>query len=75
MVDTVDILVDRQFNDIQRQDAQLELLSTSTDSGSAISVMPGIARAEPVVQSPVTIERDGKEMMKKVTLRARGDGS
>lgn len=57
MVDTVDILVDRQFNDIQRQDAQLELLSTSTDSVAAIAAEPGIARAESVVQSPVTIDR------------------
>ncbi|MGB5759885.1 MAG: ABC transporter permease [Acidimicrobiales bacterium] len=55
MVDTVDILVDRQFNQIQRQDAQLHLASSDQSVMAAIGRVPGVARVEPVLELPVTV--------------------
>ena len=60
MVDTVDILIDRQFNQIQRQDAQLHLTTTSSSVISGIEQIPGVARAEPVLELPVTVSANDR---------------
>lgn len=59
MVDTVDVLVDRQFNQIQHQDAQLHLTTTSRSAIGAIEQVPGVARVEPVLELPVTVRSNG----------------
>jgi putative ABC transport system permease protein len=54
MVDTVDILVDRQFNHIQLQDAQLTLSRPGPDAITDIENTTGVARVEPVIDNAVT---------------------
>ncbi len=60
MVDTVDILVDRQFNQIQRQDAQLHLASLDQETLDTIERVPGVARIETVLQTRVTLTAAGR---------------
>ena len=57
MVDTVDILLDRQYNQVQLQDAQLYLASAEPEVIAEVERAPGVARAEPVAQTPVTLRR------------------
>ena len=55
MVDTVDILLQRQFDDIQRQDAQVEIDRADGDTVGAIGGLDGVARAEPVATAGVVV--------------------
>lgn len=59
MVDTTEILVDRQFEEIQREDAQL-YFSTPLDGATVRSVrgVDGVARVESASQLPVSIKYD-----------------
>jgi putative ABC transport system permease protein len=57
MVDTVDILLERQFGQIQLQDAQL-LVSGDTTIAD-IEAVAGVDRVEPVLDVPVTVRFDG----------------
>ncbi len=51
MLDTTDILISRQFNRIQHQDAQVYLIASLTSERlQQIASTPGVARAEPVAQ-------------------------
>jgi putative ABC transport system permease protein len=61
MVDTVDILVDRQFNEVQRQDAQVYLSSAGVAARGEVEAVPGVERAEPVAQAPATVRYDGRQ--------------
>lgn len=56
MVDTVDILLDRQFNEVQRQDAQIQIDPAAADTAvAALSELEGIERTEPVVSASVVV--------------------
>lgn len=60
MVDTVDILVERQFNQIQRQDAQLYLAAGAEGARSEIERVPGVARVEPALEVAVTVSANDR---------------
>jgi putative ABC transport system permease protein len=55
MVDTVDILLERQFGQIQLQDAQLVVSGTAQSVIADVEGVPGVDRVEPVLDVPVTI--------------------
>lgn len=55
MVDTVDILLDRQFNQVQRQDAQLYLDPAADDVATAIAQTAGVEAIEQVEQASIII--------------------
>ncbi len=54
MIDTVQVLLDRQFRQIQQADAQVAFLAPPGDL-SALGRVDGVAAVEPVVQTPVSI--------------------
>lgn len=58
---------------LQAGDRILSWNGEEIDGARALGGLLGSAKPGEVIE--VTIERDGKEMMKKVTLRARGNGS
>ncbi len=56
MIDTMQVIVDRQFNQIDRQDAEIVLAAPATGSTvSAIAAVDGIAAVEPVAHMPVVV--------------------
>lgn len=56
MIDTVGVLIDRQFNLAERQDASLVLPAGVTDADlAAIAAVPGVAAAEPLAHLAVTV--------------------
>ncbi len=56
MIDTMQVLVDRQFGQIDRQDAEVVLAAPATsDALSAVAAVDGVASAEPVAHLPVVI--------------------
>ncbi len=69
MLDTIDVLMQRQFVDIQRQDAEA-YFAAGSDGGvaqptstrqdlaavAAVAAVEGVARAEPVTDVPVALE-------------------
>ena len=60
MLDTVQVLLDRQFNQAQRADALIYLPSGASDEAvAAVASVDGVEAAEPVAQVPVTIDHDG----------------
>ena len=59
MVDTVDILLERQFGQIQLQDAQLVLSQPAASSVAEIERIPGVDRVEPTLDLPATVRVDG----------------
>ncbi len=60
MLDTVEYLLDRQFVDIQKEDARVYF---STPAGAAeledLESIPGIATVEPALELPIAIEAGG----------------
>jgi putative ABC transport system permease protein len=61
MIDTVDVLLDRQFRQAEQQDATLVVpQGTSDQLVEAALAVPGVAAAEPIARQSVTIERDGR---------------
>jgi putative ABC transport system permease protein len=61
MVDTAQILVDRQFKQIERQDAQLFLDRSVSDAElERIATTEGVARAEPALQVPASLSANGR---------------
>jgi putative ABC transport system permease protein len=61
MLDTVQLLLERQFDEAQRADATLSLAGAATPAALAeINAVSGVAGAEPVAQLPVTIEHAGQ---------------
>jgi putative ABC transport system permease protein len=59
MVDTVDILLERQFGQIQLQDAQLVVSGPAAASVTEVERIPGVDRVEPALDLPVTVRVDG----------------
>lgn len=63
MLDTTSVLLQRQFVDIQRQDAELYFTSGGAGSAAAsagqdiaaAAAVPGVARVEPVVDVPASV--------------------
>ncbi len=61
MVDTVQTLVDRQFDEIERQDAELYYQSaTSPGDLDAVRRTDGVARVEPALNAEVTLSANGR---------------
>jgi len=60
MVDTVDILLSRQFDQVQRQDAQVYFDPGFGDVPAALRATDGVQRVETVLQADVTI-RNGDQ--------------
>ncbi len=62
MLDTVQHLLDRQFVQIQRQDATIYFAApVSADELDALVRIDGVAAAEPVLDSPVTLIGSGTD--------------
>ncbi len=56
MMDTMQVIVDRQFGQIDRQDAEIVLAAPASDSSlAAIAGVDGVAAAEPVAHLPVVV--------------------
>ncbi len=61
MLDTVQVLVDRQFNQAQQADALVSLPGgADATTLSAIGAVSGVASVEPLTQLPVTIDHGGQ---------------
>jgi putative ABC transport system permease protein len=56
ILDTSNILLSRQFGQIQREDAQLDLNpATASSTLAALQHLPGIARLEPAARVPIVL--------------------
>ncbi|MDJ0663764.1 MAG: ABC transporter permease [Acidimicrobiia bacterium] len=61
MIDTVRNLMDRQFVEIQREDATVFFTGpTATDDVAALVAIDGVAAAEPALTLPVTVSANGE---------------
>ena len=61
MIDTTEILVDRQFNDVQREDAEVYFEPHLTAATlKRVRRVDGVARAEPGADLPVTLRSGGR---------------
>ncbi len=59
MIDTIQLMLDRQFNDIQHQDATVIYADpVGEEQVIALQDIDGVSRAEPVIQTPVSISTD-----------------
>jgi putative ABC transport system permease protein len=58
MIDTVEVLLAEQFDEVQRQDAQVYVATDAEDAAAAIRRVPGVERAETVGQATVVIGHD-----------------
>ncbi|HZD02667.1 MAG TPA: FtsX-like permease family protein [Actinomycetes bacterium] len=57
MLDSTQVLLARQFDQVQRQDAQVYLSGPATVAAvSRLAAVPGVAAAEEAAQLPVTVE-------------------
>ena len=57
MIDTMIVLLDRQFNQIQSQDAEVYLTPGQSEEAVArVAAVPGIARTEPVADQPASLQ-------------------
>ncbi len=60
MIDTMQVIVDRQFGQIDRQDAEIVLATPATGAEVArIAAVDGVAAAEPVAHLPVVVSTAG----------------
>ncbi len=60
LVDTMDALLGRQFDVVERQDATVILAPATTDATLAdLAAVPGVAAVEPSFQAPVTLSAAG----------------
>lgn len=74
MIDSVTLLVDRQFEQIERSDSEIVFLSSPTqDELERITAVEGISSAEPVSRIPVTLL--GPEGGYSTTLNAYPEGT
>ncbi len=68
MIDTITLLMDRQFSDIQHQNAQAVLgVPVTADSVAMIAGVEGVASAEGVVTTSVTVQADGVQYATTIT--------
>jgi putative ABC transport system permease protein len=71
MLDTIVHLMDRQFIEIQQEDATVYFTGpVGTIDVDGLEQMPGIASAEPVLHTPVVLEAGGRYETTLVTLEA-----
>ncbi|HUS82857.1 MAG TPA: ABC transporter permease, partial [Dehalococcoidia bacterium] len=57
MIDTMSVLLDRQFNQIQSQDAEVYLTPGQPEEAVArVAAVPGIALTEPVADQPASLQ-------------------
>ena len=62
MLDSIQVLIDRQFNQVNRQDAQLYLTAPVTpDILARVKAVDGVAHAEPVADVSATIRTASEE--------------
>jgi putative ABC transport system permease protein len=60
ILDTSNILLGRQFEEIQREDAQADLnVTTAAATLAAVRRVPGIVRVEPAARLPVALSHNG----------------
>ncbi len=60
MIDTMQVIVNRQFGQIDRQNAEIVLAAPASDSSlAAIAGVDGVAAAEPVAHLPVVVASAG----------------
>lgn len=61
MVDTTKVLVDRQYNDVERQDAELVFSPRLTSAElRAVRAVDGVAAVEPGARLPATVRANGR---------------
>ena len=61
MIDTVQVLLDRQFEQAEQQDAVVHLpAGASSDQLAALAAVDGVTDVEPLLQLPVTIDHQGQ---------------
>ncbi len=74
MIDTVEVLLDRQFDQIQRNDAQVVFSEPpSAELVAAVGAVDGVAAAEPTLRAPVAVEANGERYA--TSLEAYVDGT
>jgi putative ABC transport system permease protein len=68
MLDTVSLVLDDQFHDVQRHDAQL-YLTASPDAAvlSAARAAPGVGRVEPAIDVPIVLSNRGRRYQTALT--------
>ncbi|MEZ4503524.1 MAG: FtsX-like permease family protein [Dehalococcoidia bacterium] len=68
MLDTTQILVNRQFNEIQRWDARVYLDAPATSSLlDELTAVPGVAAAEAVTTLPIAVSANGHSYSTQIT--------
>ena len=56
MIDTIEVLLDRQFVQIQRYDAQLHIAGRAVDDvATDVAGVDGVASVEPALVAPVSV--------------------
>jgi putative ABC transport system permease protein len=61
MLDTTQVLITRQFEEIQRQDAQVFFAPAAASTTLArVAAVPGVARVEGAADVPVAVRADGR---------------
>jgi putative ABC transport system permease protein len=58
MVDTVEVLLDRQFTEVQRQDAEVYVDGGDDDAVDAVRALAGVSRVEVVGRANVVVASD-----------------
>jgi putative ABC transport system permease protein len=72
MVDTVQALVDRQFDQIERQDAELYYLDSMSPADlEAVRGTPGVGIAEPALNTAVSLRANGRLYQTSLTALRR----
>jgi putative ABC transport system permease protein len=61
MIDSAQLLVNRQYEDVERQDAQLVFQGpVSRKELARVAAVPGVDRAEPAAKIPVSLRANGR---------------
>jgi putative ABC transport system permease protein len=60
MIDTVQVLLDRQFGEVERSDARAVLISPDPAVLTDLGSVPGVAAVEPVLSTQVAVEANGE---------------
>jgi putative ABC transport system permease protein len=61
MIDSAQLLVNRQYEDVERQDAQLVFSRPASRNDLArIAAVPGVDRVEPAVEVPISLRANGR---------------
>lgn len=61
MIDSAQFMIDRQYDDIERQDAQLVFGGPTTAADvNRVKAVPGVDRVEPTAEIPVSLQANGR---------------